>query len=213
MEKELANIRKEYLKGSISVDTMPENPLEALQTWVNQAIESVVEEPTAMNIATISSGKFPNSRVVLLKEINSEGLVFFTNYKSQKGQDIATNPNVAINFFWPELERQVRIHCVASKISSVESDTYFYSRPKASQLGAIVSAQSAEIGKDEDLESKITEIIESNLEIKRPEYWGGYRVVPLNIEFWQGRYSRLHDRLRYERTSTNSDWELTRYYP
>jgi pyridoxamine 5'-phosphate oxidase len=201
MEKELANIRKEYLKGSISVDTMPENPLEALQTWVNQAIESEVEEPTAMNIATISSGKFPNSRVVLLKEINSEGLVFFTNYKSQKGQDIATNPNVAINFFWPELERQVRIHCVASKVSDLDSDTYFYSRPKTSQVGAIVSAQSAEIGKDEDLESKITEIIESNLEIKRPEYWGGYILVPEYFEFWHGRASRIHDRVAFSKTT------------
>jgi pyridoxamine 5'-phosphate oxidase len=211
MEKELANIRKEYLKGSISVDTMPENPLEALQTWVNQAIESEVEEPTAMNIATISSGKFPNSRVVLLKEINSEGLVFFTNYKSQKGQDIATNPNVAINFFWPELERQVRIHCVASKVSDLESDTYFYSRPKTSQLGAIVSAQSAEIGKDEDLESKITEIIESNLEIKRPEHWGGYVLVPEYFEFWHGRASRIHDRVAY--TKTISAWIKKRLSP
>jgi pyridoxamine 5'-phosphate oxidase len=211
MKKELANIRKEYLKGSISVDTMPENPLEALQTWVNQAIESEVEEPTAMNIATISSGKFPNSRVVLLKEINSEGLVFFTNYKSQKGQDIEANPNVAINFFWPELERQVRIHCVASKVSDLESDTYFYSRPKTSQLGAIVSAQSAEIGKDEDLESKITEIIESNLEIKRPEHWGGYVLVPEYFEFWHGRASRIHDRVAY--TKTISAWIKKRLSP
>jgi pyridoxamine 5'-phosphate oxidase len=211
MKKELANIRKEYLKGSISVDTMPENPLEALQTWVNQAIESEVEEPTAMNIATISSGKFPNSRVVLLKEINSEGLVFFTNYKSQKGQDIEANPNVAINFFWPELERQVRIHCVASKVSDLESDTYFYSRPKTSQLGAIVSAQSAEIGKDEDLESKITEIIESNLEIKRPEHWGGYVLVPKYFEFWHGRASRIHDRVAY--TKTISAWIKKRLSP
>jgi pyridoxamine 5'-phosphate oxidase len=211
MKEELANIRKEYLKGSISVDTMPENPLEALQTWVNQAIESEVEEPTAMNIATISSGKFPNSRVVLLKEINSEGLVFFTNYKSQKGQDIEANPNVAINFFWPELERQVRIHCVASKVSDLESDTYFYSRPKTSQLGAIVSAQSAEIGKDEDLESKITEIIESNLEIKRPEHWGGYVLVPEYFEFWHGRASRIHDRVAY--TKTISAWIKKRLSP
>jgi pyridoxamine 5'-phosphate oxidase len=211
MKKELANIRKEYLKGSISVDTMPKNPLEALQTWVNQAIESEVEEPTAMNIATISSGKFPNSRVVLLKEINSEGLVFFTNYKSQKGHDIEANPNVAINFFWPELERQVRIHCVASKISSIESDTYFYSRPKASQLGAIVSAQSAEIGKDEDLESKITEIIELNLEIKRPEHWGGYLLVPEYFEFWHGRASRIHDRVAY--TKTIGAWIKKRLSP
>ena len=199
MNKDLANIRKEYLKGSISVDSMPQNPLEALQTWVNQAIEAEVEEPTAMNIATISQTKFPHSRVVLLKEINSEGLVFFTNYKSQKGQDIAFNPNVAVNFFWPALERQVRVHCVASKISEADSDTYFYSRPLSSQAGAIVSAQSSEIDKDENLEAKIAELLESKMELKRPEHWGGYVLIPEYFEFWHGRASRIHDRVSFSK--------------
>ncbi len=201
MNKNLANIRKDYLKGSISVDSMPENPLQALQNWVNQAIESEVEEPTAMNIATISQSKFPHSRVVLLKEINSEGLVFFTNYNSQKGQDIAFNPNVAVNFFWPALERQVRVHCVAAKISAADSDAYFYSRPKASQAGAIVSAQSSEIDKDENLEAKIAAILESNDEIKRPEHWGGFVLIPEYFEFWHGRASRIHDRIAYIQNS------------
>ena len=197
MKKDLSSIRKEYLKGSISVSTMPENPLEALQTWVNQAIEAEVEEPTAMNVATISPENFPTSRVVLLKEIVSEGLVFFTNYGSTKGKNIETNPNVAVNFFWPALERQVRVHCIASKISPGDSDAYFYSRPLGSQAGAIVRQQSTVIDDQENLEDRIKSLIESGSELKRPKNWGGYLLKPHYFEFWHGRASRIHDRVSY----------------
>jgi pyridoxamine 5'-phosphate oxidase len=211
MKNHLADIRKEYLKGHISVETMPENPLEALQTWVNQAIEAEVEEPTAMSICTVSKNNVPSSRLVLLKEIQSEGLIFYTNYNSRKGQEIETNPNVALNFFWPALERQVRVQCMASKISAEESDTYFYSRPKTSQVGAIVSNQSSIIGSDLDLEAEIQRILESNLEIKRPENWGGYILKPNYFEFWQGRASRVHDRICYDLEDGN--WAKNRLSP
>ena len=145
MENHLADIRKEYLKGHISVEMMPENPLEALKTWVAQAIQAKVEEPTAMSICTVSKDNIPSSRQVLLKEIQSEGLIFYTNYNSRKGQEIENNPNIALNFFWPVLERQVRVQCIATKISAEESDTYFYSRPKTSQVGAIVRSSMSAI--------------------------------------------------------------------
>lgn len=211
MKNHLADIRKEYLKGHISVETMSENPLEALQTWVNQAIEAELEEPTAMSICTVSKNNVPSSRLVLLKEIQSEGLVFYTNYNSRKGQEIETNPNVALNFFWPALERQVRVQCIASKISAEESDTYFYSRPKTSQVGAIVSNQSSIIGSDLDLEAEIQRILESNIEIKRPENWGGYILKPNYFEFWHGRASRVHDRISYN--LENGNWVKNRLSP
>ncbi len=211
MKKDLSSIRKDYLKGSISVSSMPENPLDALQKWVNQAIESEVEEPTAMNIATISPENFPTSRVVLLKEIVSEGLVFFTNYGSTKGKNIEFNPNVAVNFFWPALERQVRVHCVANKISPENSDAYFYSRPIASQAGAIVSQQSVEIDQHADLEMLVKTLIENGEALKRPENWGGYLLKPLYFEFWHGRASRIHDRVAY--SLENSIWVKKRLSP
>lgn len=211
MKKDLSSIRKDYLKGSISVDSMSENPLDALQEWVNQAIEAEVEEPTAMNIATISEGNFPTSRVVLLKEIVSEGLVFFTNYGSTKGKNIEANPHVAVNFFWPALERQVRIHCTASKISAADSDAYFYSRPLGSQAGAIVSQQSHEIDKNENLEERIQALLNSGVALKRPENWGGYLLVPSYFEFWHGRASRIHDRVAY--SQENSIWQKKRLSP
>jgi len=211
MENHLADIRKEYMKGQISVEMMPENPLEALKTWVAQAIEANVEEPTAMSICTVSKENIPSSRQVLLKEIQLEGLVFYTNYSSRKGQEIASNPNVAINFFWPALERQIRVQCVASKISSEESDTYFYSRPKTSQVGAIVSNQSSIIDSDLDLEAEIERILESKGEIKRPENWGGYILKPNYFEFWHGRASRVHDRISYN--LFNGIWVKNRLSP
>ena len=211
MKNHLADIRKEYLKGHISVETMPENPLEALQTWVNQAIEAEVEEPTAMSISTVSEKNIPSSRQVLLKEIQQEGLVFYTNYSSKKGQEIENNPNVAVNFFWPTLERQVRVQCIASKVSPEESDRYFYSRPKTSQVGAIVSNQSSIIGSNLDLETEIQHILESNTEIKRPENWGGYILRPNYFEFWHGRASRVHDRVSYD--LDNGKWLKNRLAP
>lgn len=212
MSHHLSEIRKEYLKGQISVESMPPNPLEALKTWVNQAIESKVEEPTAMNIATVSGNNVPSSRVVLLKEIQQEGLVFFTNYLSKKGSDIAQNPNVAVNFFWPALERQVRIICVASKISEKESDEYFYSRPLSSQAGAIASHQSSIIPSNLDLENEVTKILsEENGKIQRPEHWGGYLLKPQYFEFWHGRASRIHDRVAY--SLDNNEWSKNRLSP
>lgn len=211
MKNNLADIRKEYLKGHISVETMTENPLDALQIWVNQAIEAEVEEPTAMSISTISKNNVPSSRQVLLKEIKSEGLVFYTNYNSRKGQEIENNPHVALNFFWPALERQVRVQCIASKIPAEESDTYFYSRPKTSQVGAIVSNQSSIIDSNLDLESEIQRILESDNEIKRPENWGGYILKPNYFEFWHGRASRVHDRISYN--LENGNWVKNRLSP
>jgi pyridoxamine 5'-phosphate oxidase len=212
MKNNLADIRKEYLKGHISVETMPENPLDALQTWVNQAIEAEVEEPTAMSICTVSKNNVPSSRQVLLKEIRLEGLVFYTNYNSRKGHEIENNPNVALNFFWPTLERQVRVQCIASKISEEESDTYFYSRPKASQVGAIVSNQSSIIASDLNLEAEIERILEGNVEINRPENWGGYILKPNYFEFWHGRSSRVHDRVSYQ-LEENNKWTKNRLSP
>jgi len=211
MKNNLADIRKEYLKGHISVETMPENPLEVLQIWVNQAIEAEVEEPTAMSISTVSKNNVPSSRQVLLKEIKSEGLIFYTNYSSRKGQEIENNPHVALNFFWPALERQIRVQCIASKISAEESDTYFYSRPKTSQVGAIVSNQSSIITSDIDLESEIKRILDSDNEIKRPENWGGYILTPNYFEFWHGRASRVHDRISYD--LENGNWVKNRLSP
>jgi pyridoxamine 5'-phosphate oxidase len=211
MKNHLADIRKEYLKGHISVETMPKNPLEALQTWVNQAIEAEVEEPTAMSICTVSKDNIPSSRQVLLKEIQSEGLVFYTNYSSRKGQEIENNPNVALNFFWPALERQVRVQCIASKVSAEESDTYFYSRPKTSQVGAIVSNQSSIITSDLNLEVEIERILAGSIEIKRPENWGGYILKPNYFEFWHGRASRVHDRVSYN--LENDNWIKNRLSP
>jgi pyridoxamine 5'-phosphate oxidase len=211
MKKSLKEIRKEYIKGSISIGTTPANPLELLEIWLQEAIEVQVEEPTAMTLSTVSIDNFPSSRVVLLKEITKEGLVFFTNYHSQKGREIALSPNVSINFFWPELERQVRVQAMAEKLLSEESDEYFYSRPLASQAGAIVSNQSQVIEESLNLEAQVEELLKQEVPLVRPENWGGYLLVPKYCEFWHGKPSRVHDRVAFNKS--NNEWHKCRLSP
>ncbi|HYG40631.1 MAG TPA: pyridoxamine 5'-phosphate oxidase [Cytophagales bacterium] len=212
MEKNIGNIRKEYSHAQLDLTSISKNPIEQFKIWLEEAIYSQVNEPTAMNLATISSQNRPTSRIVLLKEVGENGFIFFTNYNSEKGKSIAYCPFVAIDFFWPELERQVRIEGKAEKISTADSDAYFKSRPIGSQIGAWASSQSSVIETREILESnviKYTTLFKG--EINRPPHWGGYLVKPDKIEFWQGRLSRLHDRIVF--TKEDKDWKIERLAP
>jgi len=212
MEKNIADIRKDYVKGSIAVSEMPQNPIDAFQKWLDEALNAKVEEPTAFNLSTVSEEGQPHSRIVLLKGIENGNFIFFTNYKSSKGNDLLFSPKVALNFFWPELERQIRILGTAEKISPEKSDTYFYSRPLESQAGAIVSAQSNEIDEHLDLTTAIEYLLMNPNEIKRPEHWGGFEINPNYIEFWQGRPSRIHDRVFYQKID-DLKWKKGRLAP
>lgn len=210
----LASIRKEYSLQSLEINQVAKDPFFQFSQWLKEAVEAEVLEVNAMCLSTVSKDGFPNSRVVLLKELD-EGFVFFTNYESAKGKELESNPKASLTFFWAEIERQVRIVGTVSKVSTAESDTYFLSRPYGSQLGAWASPQSQEIANREvietnqkDLERKFTES-----SIIRPPHWGGYRLVPHRVEFWQGRPSRLHDRICYEKVLGSSSWKVVRLAP
>ena len=202
---DLRDQRLTYNKSSIDFNQINIDPFIEFKTWFNAAIESkTVKEPTAMIISSVSLELQPSSRVVLLKMITENGFVFFTNYNSRKGEEISENQKISVLFFWPELEQQIRIHGIVSKISDQDSDEYFYSRPKDSQISAIVSDQSKKIESKSILELKVKELEQSTF-LKRPENWGGYEIKPHYFEFWQGRPNRLHDRVYFE--FVNNEWK------
>jgi pyridoxamine 5'-phosphate oxidase len=210
--KNIADLRKEYTKGALEPRDMGADPLLEFRGWFQQALDAEVLEANAMIISTVNSENRPSSRVVLLKEITAEGIVFFTNYESRKGQDIETNPFVSAVFFWAELERQVRVEGEVRKISEADSDVYFYSRPRISQAGAVVSNQSQVIADRDGLDAQMAALLaDESIKIERPKHWGGYEIVVDGIEFWQGRPGRVHDRARYDKVE--GEWIKSRLSP
>jgi len=209
----LHSIRTEYKYAELTESSIDKNPLKQFEHWLNDAINAKVNEPTAVSVATFGTDGFPDSRIVLLKNFGENGLTFFTNYNSNKGIAIAKNSAVSLHFFWPELERQIRISGFAEKTSDEISDKYFYSRPVLSQIAAIISNQSSKIPSRDSLQNLFEEVKKESTGkiIKRPENWGGYLVTPVKIEFWQGRESRLHDRILFEKSG--EEWIISRLAP
>ena len=214
MNKTIADLRKDYTQSGLVETDVDPNPFKQFKKWFDQALAAQLPEPNAMTLATISQDGKPRARIVLLKNFNEQGFVFYTNYNSQKGQELAKNPWAALIFWWAELERQVRIEGSVEKVAESESDEYFYSRPVGSQLGAWASQQSQVIDNRDVLEHRLQELEEiyQNQNIPRPTHWGGYRIVPQAIEFWQGRTNRLHDRLYYSLLEDHT-WVIKRLSP
>jgi pyridoxamine 5'-phosphate oxidase len=212
---DLSNYRKSYEKRELLESSIPEDPINLFNKWFHEVEEEASgDEVNAMTVSTIGLDGFPKSRVVLLKKFSEEGFVFFTNYKSEKGRAIEKNPNVCLSFFWQSMERQVIIKGVARKTKSIISDNYFDSRPEGSKLGALVSNQSEIVPSRSFLEEnlKLLEIKFEGKEILRPKHWGGIIVTPLEVEFWQGRSNRLHDRIRFS-IQEDFNWKIDRLSP
>jgi pyridoxamine 5'-phosphate oxidase len=212
--QELQNLRQDYSAATLTEKEVKQDPINQFDKWFNDAVKANVHEPNAMTLATATTNGHPSARIVLLKGFNKEGFMFYTNYLSRKGKEMAKNPLVSVVFFWPELERQVRIEGIIEKLSREQSEEYFHSRPKASQLGAVVSAQSQEIVGRKVLEEKMAELEKEyeDKEVPKPSYWGGYIIKPRLVEFWQGRRSRLHDRIVYKKID-NKNWKIVRLAP
>lgn len=208
----LHDIRQDYAKQELSLNDCAALPMTQFQAWLQQAMDAQVNEPTAMNVATVDESGKPSARIVLLKEVDNEGFVFFTNYQSHKGRAIAHCQFVALTFFWPELERQVRVVGVIEKLDDEKSDEYFASRPYTSRIGAWASHQSEPLGSKEALMARAAIIAAKHpLNVPRPPHWGGYMVRPEEMEFWQGRPSRLHDRICYRQHK--GQWTKERLSP
>jgi len=213
MKTSVADIRKDYKQHSLNESDVAADPFVQFEHWWQEAVKSEIDEVNAMTLATATQSGTPSARIVLLKGYDPQGFVFFTNYNSHKGQELADNPQAALVFFWKELERQIRIEGTVEKISAAESDEYFHSRPEGSRIGAWASPQSTVITDRNVIEANVTKFTSefSGQIIPRPEHWGGYRVKPVVIEFWQGRSSRLHDRFKY--TKTEQGWKVERLAP
>ena len=213
MTKDLSSIRREYTKSKLDQGEVYADPLKTFNKWFEEAQKAEVLEVNAMTLSTVSRNQIPNCRVVLLKEVD-KGFVFYTNYQSEKGQELEAHPLAALNFFWPELERQVRIRGQVEKVSEETSTAYFQSRPIESQIGAWTSPQSAAIEDRNLLEQRAEQIrqkFKGATVLPKPKQWGGYRVIPFHVEFWQGRESRLHDRIAY--TLVDDKWQINRLAP
>ena len=213
--EEIRAMRRSY--GEAGLEHLDEDPFTAFSDWLRQAHENpMIVEANAMVLSTLGDDSSISTRTVLLKDISHGGFTFFTNYSSRKAHEIENNEHVSLLFPWYAMERQVSISGFAEKISESESAEYFATRPWSSQIGAWASAQSSPLSSREELEQRFAGASEKWPEgttVPKPPHWGGYRVTPISIEFWQGRYSRLHDRLRYERANSETEWEITRYYP
>lgn len=213
MHHDIASLRKEYMREELTESTVAENPLDQFRAWFEEALHADLPEPTAMTLATADADGVPSARTVLLKGYGEYGFVWYTNYSSRKGQSLEQNPRAALLFFWPELERQIRVAGGVSKLSHQESELYFHSRPRESQLGAWASHQSSVVASRSELEESYAAVQRRFADgvIPLPPTWGGYRLVPESIEFWQGRPSRMHDRIRYR--SQGGIWIIERLAP
>lgn len=211
--KDYRKLRLDYKKHTLDIKDCGNDPIAFFEKWLEEAINVEILDVTAFCLSTADKELNVHSRIVLLKELKKDGFVFYTNYKSKKGIDIEQNPKVSLNFFWKELERQVRIEGICEKISDKESDDYFNQRPRDSQIGAIASNQSSVLASKEELISRFEQLKEAyqNQRIDRPKWWGGYLVKPCQIEFWQGRPSRLHDRIAFKKS--NEQWISVRLAP
>ena len=211
--KDLADIRRNYSLSELTERSVSSNPFEQFSSWMDDVISSDILEPSAMILSTVDAENRPSSRVVLLKGFDADGFAFFSNYESRKGTELAANPAATIHFFWPELERQINIRGVVMRVSQQESEAYFRSRPFESRIGAWASKQSSTIASREELEAKVAELQAkfADGDVPLPPFWGGFRLKPDRFEFWQGRPSRLHDRICYHRH--NGGWKISRLSP
>ena len=212
-KESLQNLRQEYRSAVLTEQDIDQNPISQFKKWFQQALDAQLYEPNVMTLATATTDGVPSARIVLLKGFDEQGFIFYTNYESHKGRELQENPRAALVFFWAELERQVRIEGEVSKVAADVSTAYFHSRPHGSQIGAMVSPQSQVIKSLDELENRIIILKEkyANQEIPRPNHWGGYIVKPTSMEFWQGRPSRLHDRIRYK--FVDGSWIIDRLAP